>query len=55
VEALSSADVVVAPGRDLPARVVATAWGAKRTCDSVDERAVTAFVDNHRGGGPAHG
>jgi hypothetical protein len=55
LEALASADVVVAPGRDLPAPVVATAWGRKRTCGAVEQQPLADFVHDHRGRGPAHG
>ena len=55
LEGLASGDVVVAPGQDLPARVVATAWGRKRTCDAVDEQPLGDFVAEHRGHGPGHG
>jgi Protein of unknown function (DUF3105) len=54
LEAMAADDVVVAPGQDLPASVVATAWGAKRTCDAVDQDALRQFVADHLGGGPGH-
>lgn len=41
---LASADVAVAPGRDLPAEVVATAWLRKLTCDGVDQEALRLFI-----------
>lgn len=55
LEALAGDDVVVAPGVELPSPVVATAWGAKRTCDEVEEEALRRFVSDHLGIGPGHG
>lgn len=55
LEALADEGVVVAPGDGLPAPVVATAWGAKQTCDTVDEGELEEFAANHLGGGPGHG
>ena len=54
LEDLASDDVVVAPNQDLPARVVATAWGHKRTCERVEQPALADFVADHRGQGPGH-
>ncbi|HEX9992793.1 MAG TPA: DUF3105 domain-containing protein, partial [Acidimicrobiales bacterium] len=52
LEALAGEHVVVAPGVDLPASVVATAWVFKRTCDEVDLDALREFVDERVGHGP---
>jgi hypothetical protein len=52
LEALAGDRVVVAPDPDLPARVVATAWTFKRSCDAVDVDALQAFVDERAGKGP---
>jgi hypothetical protein len=37
----------IAPGTDLPAPVVATAWTWKLTCGSVDLDAITTFAEAH--------
>ena len=55
LETLASEDVVVAPGRDLPGAVVATAWGSKRVCEMVAEDPLQDFVDDHRGQPPGPG
>jgi hypothetical protein len=47
--------VVVAPSVELPSRVVATAWLAKRTCDGVDVDALRQFVEERLGQGPEGG
>ena len=52
VEALAGGDVVVAPNPDLDDAVVATAWTAKRSCESVDVDALSEFVTERRGKGP---
>lgn len=44
---LASDQVVVAPGVDLPAAVVATAWVTKQTCSQVDLDVLGQFVDLH--------
>lgn len=44
--------VVIAPNPDLPARVLATAWTHKRTCDAVDLDALQGFIEERRGKGP---
>lgn len=41
---LAGPEVVVAPGRDLPAAIVATAWTWKLTCDALDVDALVAFA-----------
>lgn len=51
LEALAGPDVVVAPGRNLPDRVVATAWTYKLRCDGVEAAALQAFINGHKGGG----
>lgn len=52
LEALAGPRVVVAPNLDLPDPVVATAWTYKRTCRSVDARALQDFVGQRAGKGP---
>jgi hypothetical protein len=52
LEAMAGPGVVVAPNDDLPDAVVATAWTYKRTCSSVDSRALQEFVDERAGKGP---
>jgi hypothetical protein len=52
LEALGGPGVVVAPNRDLPAPVVATAWTYKRTCTTVDQDELRAFIDDRAGHGP---
>lgn len=44
-------NVTVAPNRDLPAAVVATAWKYKQTCRGVDVDALRGFVRAHAGKG----
>jgi drug/metabolite transporter (DMT)-like permease len=51
LEALASDTVTVAPGRDLPARIVATAWTWKQTCRAVDVTRLRGFVRAHGGKG----
>ncbi|MBI1843667.1 MAG: DUF3105 domain-containing protein [Actinobacteria bacterium] len=46
--------IAVVPNPDLPARVVATAWLNKQTCDGVDPIALQTFIDTHVGRGPEH-
>lgn len=41
---LASASVAVAPGRDLPAEVVATGWLRKMSCNGVDQEALRVFI-----------
>jgi len=50
--ALGGPGVVIAPNPDRPDPVVATAWTAKRTCESVDVDALQEFVDERAGRGP---
>lgn len=52
LESLAGEHVVVAPGTDLPAPVVATAWVFKRTCEEVDTGALREFADERIGQGP---
>lgn len=48
---LARPGVVVAPGEDLPAPVVATAWTWKLTCDGPDQ-AIDRFIDRRVGDAP---
>jgi hypothetical protein len=41
--------VTVAPGRDLPAKVVATAWLYMQQCKRVDRGALQDFITTHAG------
>jgi len=41
---LAGDEVAVAPGRGLPARVVATGWGRKLRCNDVDLIRLRAFI-----------
>ncbi len=41
---LASGTVAVAPGRDLPAEVVATGWLRKMSCTDVDQDALRVFI-----------
>ena len=41
--------VTVAPGRDLPAKVVATAWLTMQQCSRVDRSALQDFITTHGG------
>jgi hypothetical protein len=52
LEGLAGPGVVVAPNPDLPSPVVATAWVARRTCDTVDVAALEEFIDERGGRGP---
>jgi Protein of unknown function (DUF3105) len=52
LDALGGTDVIVAPGRDLPDRVVATAWTFKQVCSGLDLRVLQAFARDHVGHGP---
>jgi len=46
---LARPDVVVAPGKDLPAPIVATGWVRSMRCDRVDAAALRRFIDAVRG------
>jgi hypothetical protein len=46
--------VTVAPGRDLPSKVVATAWLFMQTCSRVDRGALQDFITMHGGEHAAH-
>ena len=52
--ALAGGPVTVAPNRELPAAVVATAWTAKLTCSDVDRGALQKFVQSFAGKGAGH-
>lgn len=52
LDALVDDHVVVAPNPDLPTRIVATAWTAKRSCDALDVAALQEFIDERVGKGP---
>ena len=52
IDALAGDTVVVAPGVDLPAPLVATAWRSKLICDTADADAVAEFIADHEGLGP---
>ncbi len=45
--------VIVAPNSDLPAAVVATAWGTMLKLSSADAVQLQAFVDQYGGSGPS--
>jgi hypothetical protein len=49
LHALAGNGIVVAPNDELPARVVATAWLHKLTCDQVDPSALMDFARTHGG------
>lgn len=51
LEALAGVEVIVAPGRNLPDRVLATAWTYKLRCDGIEPAALQAFITRHKGGG----
>jgi hypothetical protein len=51
LEALAGPEVVVAPGRNLPDAVVATAWTVKQRCDGVDPKAMANFIRRFKGKG----
>lgn len=51
LEALAGPEVVVAPGRNLPNAVLATAWTFKLRCDGAETDAIKAFISGHMGGG----
>ena len=51
LEALAGPEVIVAPGRDLPNAVVATAWTVKLRCDGVEDKALRSFIDRFEGKG----
>jgi len=53
LEALAADDIVVAPNAGLDVPVMATAWRQRLRCQTVDAPALRAFIDAHRGGGPA--
>jgi hypothetical protein len=46
--------VTVAPRRDLPSPIVATAWQWKMTCERVDKTAIRAFIAAHARKAAAH-
>lgn len=48
LETLANRTTVVAPGRDLPAAVVATAWTWRLTCSEVDLDRLAAFSAERR-------
>jgi len=52
---LASVSVAVAPGRDLPAAVVATGWLRKLSCTGVDQEALRLFVAAVSGRHQGHG
>lgn len=52
---LAAADVVVAPGQDLPAEVVFTAWQTRQSCSAPDIAAARSFIRDHAGKGVGHG
>lgn len=52
LEPIAGTDTVVAPGVDLPAPVVATAWTWKLTCDRVDIDRLQSFAADRRGAAP---
>ena len=47
VTALATEHVTVAPGADLPAKVVATAWQVKLLCPQVDVAALQSFIETY--------
>lgn len=51
LEALAGPDVIVAPGRNLPDTVLATAWTFTMRCDGVEAAALSSFITRHRGRG----
>lgn len=53
-ELLSLADdqTVVAPGSDLPAAVIATAWTWKLSCDTIDVEQIKRFASERRTAAP---
>ncbi len=51
LETLAGPDVIVAPGRNLPDRVLATAWTYRLRCDGIEPAALQAFITRHKGGG----
>ncbi|MEX2293179.1 MAG: DUF3105 domain-containing protein [Acidimicrobiales bacterium] len=50
--ALADERVVVAPNSDLATAIVATAWTAKRSCDSLDIPSLEGFIRERAGKGP---
>jgi hypothetical protein len=52
LEGLAGDGIVVAPGVDLPAPVVATAWTWKLTCDQLDIDALDEFIETRRSAAP---
>ncbi len=52
--ALAGDHVTVAPNRALPARIVATAWLHKMSCNRIDEDALRAFITEYRQKVSAH-
>ena len=51
LEALAGPEVIVAPGRNLPSAVLATAWTYKLRCDGVEDAALRGFITGFQGGG----
>lgn len=51
IESLAGPDVIVAPGRNLPDTVMATAWTAKLRCDGVEPEALRGFINRFKGQG----
>ncbi len=51
LEALAGPEVIVAPGRNLPDHVVATAWTYRLRCDGVEPDALQSFIVHHKGNG----
>lgn len=51
LESFAGPEVIVAPGRNLPDAVVATAWTVKLRCAVVDDGALRSFIDRFRGVG----
>lgn len=52
LELLAGPKIVVAPGRNLPDPVLATAWTVKLRCDGVDAQALRTFIERFVGKGP---
>ena len=54
LEALATGPVTVAPNPGLTARVVATAWRFKQSCQALDVPTLSQFVSDHGGKGVTH-
>jgi hypothetical protein len=54
LERLAGGPVTVAPNATLPAKIVATAWTAKLTCNDVDSDALENFARQYVGKGAGH-